>query len=170
MLLVFNSATELFIITTMKKNKLIVALLLAVATVSMSFTSPAPASNIEIAIIVNSGNPVDRMNNELVKSFWLRRFVKRWKEINKSISPVDRKNKCAEQDIFYVSILGLPPDAVEAYLSARQYQNGDSPIHKFMSDADIIEYVSSEPGAIGYVNVASLSKGSGVKVILTVRK
>jgi len=169
MLLVFNSATEQFIITIMK-NKIIIAFLLAVASVCMSFTSSAPASNIEIAIIVNSENPVDKMNNELVKSFWLRRFVKRWKEINKGILPVDRKNKCAEQDIFYVSVLGLAPEVVEAYLSARQYQNGDSPIQKFMSDADIIEYVSREPGAIGYVNAASLGKGSGVRVIFTVSK
>jgi len=154
----------------MKKNKLIVALLLAVATVCMSFTSPAPAPNIEVAIIVNSGNPVDKMNNELVKSFWLRRFVRRWKEINKGILPVDRKTKCAEQDIFYVSVLGLAPEVVEAYLSARQYQNGDSPIQKFTSDADIIEYVSQQPGAIGYVNAASLGKGSGVRVIFTVSK
>jgi ABC-type phosphate transport system substrate-binding protein len=154
----------------MKKNRLIVALLWSVAFVCMSFTSSAPAAGIEVAIIINATNPVDKLSTELIKNFWLRRFVKRWKETNTGILPVDRKNKCAERDIFYKYILGLPPDDVEAYLSARQYQSGDGPIQKLMNDADIINYVSQQPGALGYVNAASVGKDSGVKIILTVIK
>jgi ABC-type phosphate transport system substrate-binding protein len=154
----------------MKKNKLIIALTWLVASVCMSFTSATPPASIEIAIIINASNPVEKLSGELVKNYWLRRFVKRWKENNTGILPVDRKNKCLERDTFYKHILGLPPDDVEAYLSARQYQNGDSPMQKFMSDQEIINYVSQQPGAIGYVNAASVGKDSGVKTILTVIK
>ena len=168
MLLDFNSSP--IKINIMKKNKLIVAILCSVASVLMSFTSPTPANSLEIAIILNDSNPVDKLNGELVKNYWLRRFVKRWKETNTGILPVDRKNKCIERDTFYKHILGLPSDDVEAYLSARQYQNGDSPIQKFMTDQEIINYVSQQPGAIGYVNASSVGKDSGVKVILTIVK
>jgi ABC-type phosphate transport system substrate-binding protein len=51
-----------------------------------------------------------------------------------------------------------------------QYQNSDSPIQKFMSDQEIINYVSQQPGAIGYVNAASVGKENGVKIILTIIK
>src|SRR6185369_5985877 len=155
---------------TMKKYKLIVALVCSVACVLMSFTSPPPAASLEIAIIINASNPIDKLSTELIKNFWLRRFVKRWKESNTGILPVDRKNKCVERDIFYKYILGLEPEVVEAYFSARQYQNDDRPMQKFMNDADVINYVSNESGAIGYVNAASVGKNSGVKVILTVIK
>src|SRR6185369_457164 len=98
----------------MKKYKLIIVLLCSVACVCMSFTSPTPAANIEIAIIINDSNPVEKLNGELVKNYWLRRFVKRWKETNTGILPADRKNKCVERDTFYKHILGLPPEDVEA--------------------------------------------------------
>lgn len=155
----------------MKRNQFIILLLLASSGFNMSFTIPASPPAVEIAVIVNASNPVEKLSSEIVKNFWLRRFVKRWKETSKSILPADRKNKCSEQEVFYNSVLGLDPSAVEAYLSARQYQSGDAPIQKFASDADIISYVSREPGAIGYINAASLSKSdNGVKIVLTVSK
>jgi len=154
----------------MKRNHIIILLLLITSGLNMSFTAPVKPA-IEIVVIINATNPVEKLNAELVKNFWLRRFVKRWKETSKSILPADRKNKCIEQELFYNSVLGLAPDAVEAYLSARQYQTGDTPIQKFATDADIIGYVSREPGAIGYINASSLSKSeTGVKVVLMLSK
>jgi len=147
------------------------ALLVFLALSSLVSFAPPSAANIEIAIIVNSENPVTKMGSEFVRNYWLRRFVKRWKEINKGILPVDRKSKCAEQEIFYNQVLGLPSDKVEVYLTSRQYQNGDTPPLKLDTDADIITYVGREQGAIGYVNASSLSDSDkSVKVILQVSK
>jgi ABC-type phosphate transport system substrate-binding protein len=155
----------------MKNYKITILLFLLGTSFLMSFTPPPAKPKIEIAIIINAANPIAKLGTDFVKNFWLRRFVKRWKEINKNIAPVDRKNKCAEQEVFYNAVLGLPANAVEAYLSARQYQNGDSPIQKFATDADIISYVGREPGAIGYVNAASVSENDkDVKIILIVTK
>jgi ABC-type phosphate transport system substrate-binding protein len=154
----------------MKTYKISMIVAVLCASFLMSFAPPVKPK-VEIAIIINAANPSGKMGADFVKNFWLRRFVKRWKETNKSVLPADRKNKCAEQDVFYSTVLGLPADAVESYLAARQYQNGDSPIQKFTSDADMIAYVGREIGAIGYVNAASVSENDKeVKVVLVVSK
>lgn len=153
-------------------KKITIALLIASSASLLVSFAPVPAKpKVEIAIIINAANPSGKMGADFVKNFWLRRFVKRWKEINKSVSPVDRKNKCEEQETFYNAILGLPSNAVEAYLAAKQYQSGDAPPQKFSTDAEIINYVGQEIGAIGYVNAASVKESdTNVKVILVVSK
>jgi ABC-type phosphate transport system substrate-binding protein len=153
-------------------TKRVTAILLLAGTSFLSSFAPHPdAPKVEIAVIINSANPVNKMGADFVKNYWLRRFVKRWKETNKGILPADHKTKSPEQDLFYNTVLGLPSDAVESYLSARQYQSGDKPPEKFASDADIINFVSNEVGAIGYVNVASVSADNkSVKIILLVSK
>jgi hypothetical protein len=129
------------------------------------------AQTVEIAVIVNANNPANKMGTEFAKNYWLRRFVKRWKETNKGILPADRKGKGPEQDLFYTHVLGLPAAAVESYLTARQYQTGDNPPQKFATDAEMIAYVASEVGAIGYVNASSISGDEkSVKVVLQISK
>jgi ABC-type phosphate transport system substrate-binding protein len=151
-------------------TKKITFLTLIFCGIFLTSIESAPAS-IEIVVIVNIDNPVTKMGPEIVKNYWLRRFVKRWKDTNKGILPLDCKNKTAEQELFYNEVLGLPTDAVQKYLSARQYQTGDNPPQKFASDAAIMEYVSQEAGALGYINAASLvGKENTVKVVLTIAK
>jgi ABC-type phosphate transport system substrate-binding protein len=150
----------------MKIKRMESLFLLIAVSLSMSFVPYSPTT-IEVAVVINAENPVNKMEADFVKNYWLRRFVKRWKEINKGILPTDRKSRCAEQEIFYNQVLGLPTEAVETYLTSRQYQNGDNPPVKLSNDAEIIEYVGREAGAIGYVNAASISaRDKSVKVIL----
>jgi ABC-type phosphate transport system substrate-binding protein len=155
----------------METNKLTLALFLTCMSSLLSFAPHPITPKVEIAIIINAANPVNKMGADFVKNYWLRRFVKRWKETNKGILPVDRKFKGPEQDLFYNAVLGLPSDAVETYLSARQYQSGDTPPEKLASDSDVINFISKEVGAIGYVNAASISENDkNVKIILVLSK
>lgn len=155
----------------MKTKRMTAILLLAGTSFLLSFAPPPALPKVEIAIIINAANPVNKMGADFVKNYWLRRFVKRWKETNKAVLPVDHKTKSPEQDLFYNAVLGLSSDAVESYLSARQYQNGDKPPEKLATDADIISYVGNEIGAIGYVNASSVGENDrNVKVILLVSK
>lgn len=153
----------------MKTQKNLLPLFLICLGAMMGFISPKPKSGIEISIIVNNVNPTGNLSPDFVRDFWLKKSAKRWREINKLILPVDRKLKCAEKDAFYSRILRLTPDVVEAFVSARQYQNGDQPIQKFNSDSEIIDYIGHEEGGIGYVNTESISPNEkNIKVICTI--
>ncbi|GAB1445690.1 hypothetical protein MASR2M41_14050 [Flammeovirgaceae bacterium] len=133
-------------------------------------TAFAPAAS-EIAVIVNNENTVDKLTPGEVKLYWLRKIKKRWPDINKNIKPADRKSKCSEQDTFYESVLGMSANDVETYFTQKQYENAEKPQDKFSSDDSIIDFVAGEPGAIGFVNVSSLSAAakSKVKVVLIVK-
>lgn len=148
----------------MKTNLILVALLF------ITLTAFAPAEP-KIAIIVNNENPVSKLTTGEVKLYWLRKIKKRWPELNKNIKPVDRKTKNAEQDAFYSKILGMSVADVETYFNARQYESGEKPQDKFSTDSDIIAFVAEEAGAIGFVNVSSLSDSdkAKVKVVLIVQ-
>lgn len=148
------------------KTSLILATLLF-----FTLSAFAPAAGPELAIIVNKENPVDKLSAGEVKLYWLRKIKKRWPELNKNIKPVDRKSRNAEQDAFYETILGMSAADVETYFNARQYESGEKPQDKLPSDDAIIQFVSEEAGAIGFVNTASLTPEAKakVKVVLIVK-
>ena len=127
----------------------------------------APAAG-EFAIIINRENTINALTASEVKLYYLRKLKKRWAEINKNIRPVDRKAPCAEQNAFYGKILNMSATDVEKYFTGKQLQNAERPPDKFATDAEVVNFVASEPGAIGYVNARSLTdenKGK-VKVVL----
>ena len=63
------------------------------------------AQNLDVAIIVNKENTVDKLSAGEVKLYWLRKIKKRWPDLNKNIKPVDRKAGNPEQDAFYSTIV-----------------------------------------------------------------
>jgi ABC-type phosphate transport system substrate-binding protein len=147
------------------KTTFILAVLLFV-----TLTAFAPAAT-EVAIIISKENPVEKLTAGEVKLYWLRKIKKRWPELNKNIKPVDRKTKNAEQDLFYAKVLGMSSADVETYFNAKQYESGEKPQDKFSSDAEITAFVGEEAGAIGFVNIASLTPEAKakVKVVLVVQ-
>lgn len=124
----------------------------------------------EIVVIIHKENPVASLSAGEAKLYWLRKIKKRWPDINKNIKPADRKGKCAEQDVFYGKVLGMSASDVENYFTQKQYESAEKPQDKFTNDAAIIDFVSSEAGAIGYVNANALNDEvkSKVKVVLTI--
>jgi hypothetical protein len=131
-------------------------------------TAFAPAA--EIAIIVNKENTIEKLTVGEAKLYWLRKIKKRWPDINKNIKPVDRKSGNPEQEAFYAKVLGMSASDVETYFSQRQYESAEKPQDKFSSDAAIIDFVSEEAGAIGFVNSTSLTAEakSKVKIVLVI--
>jgi hypothetical protein len=80
---------------------------------------------------------------------------------------VDRKSACEEQGAFYKKVLAMAGNEVENYFAQKQYENSEKPQDKFASDAQIIDFVSEEQGAIGYVS-SSADGLSKVKVVCSI--
>lgn len=122
-----------------------------------------------ISIIVHPDNPYDKLTPSTVKIFWLRSGKKRWDKINVAIKPVDRKGKNPQRDKFLSTLIEMKSDQVETYFSAKQYQFAEQPPTKFLTDAEVIQYVSDEPGAIGFVSSSSLVNNTAkVKVVFLI--
>lgn len=123
-----------------------------------------------IAIIVNKENPNAALTLADVKLYWLRKIKKRWPGIEKNIKPVDFKTSNAAQQAFYGTVLKMSAADVQTYFTERQYESAEKPADKVASNDAMIEFVSTEPGAIGYIDAAALTADmkSKVKVVLVV--
>jgi ABC-type phosphate transport system substrate-binding protein len=134
----------------------------------MSFDVTHGTTTESIVVIVNKGNPVTTLSAGEVKLYYLRRIKKRWPEINKNIRPADQKKQCGERDAFY-ALLGLDDSQVEQYFVTKQLQNAERPPDKFTTEADMINFVAEEIGAIGYIKASSVTPEviAKVKVVFT---
>lgn len=147
-------------------KKYSIALLLFISITLFPAFTPVQDS---IVVIVNNENPIASLTASEAKLFYLRKLKSRWPGINKNIRPVDRKTKCSERSTFYEAILKMDDKAVESYFAERQFQNAERVPEKMNSDNEVIDYVASEIGAIGYIKASSLTADakSKVKVVLT---
>ena len=132
------------------------------------FDDSAPEAE-SIVVIVNNDNPVGSLTAGEVKLYYTRKIKKRWTELKKNIRPADRKNKCPERDMFYFSVLGMKDNEVEEYFTNKQLQNAERPQDKFASETEMIDFVSEERGAIGFIKASSVTPEvrARVKVVLT---
>lgn len=122
-----------------------------------------------VAVIISNDNPIAFKDNPSlsvneVKLYFLRKTRTRWPETNQNILPVDHIKSCPEQNIFYSKVLKMSAIEVGTYFIEKHYEIGEELPHKFISDKEIIEFVGNEIGAIGYVNVNSLSAEAKTKV------
>jgi ABC-type phosphate transport system substrate-binding protein len=149
------------------KNSFAILTLAVCSIILSSFTSSPPAGN-GIAIIVNKENPVSNLSASEVKLYYLRTLKGRWPSINKGIRPVTRKAKCPERDAFHDQIIKMSDTEVETYFALRQYENAERSPDKMGSDAETIEFVKQEIGAIGFISTKSLTADiqREVKVVL----
>jgi len=140
--------------------------MISIALASFDNQQTAPADT--IAVIVNKGNPISLLTASEVKLYYLRRIKKRWPVINKNIRPADQKKHSDERDAFY-ALLGLTEFEVEQYFVTKQLQNAERPPDKFSTEADLINFVEDEIGAIGYIKASSVTPElmEKVKVVLT---
>jgi hypothetical protein len=125
------------------------------------------ASTTEYVMIVNSNNTIGEMSKDECKLYYLKKVKKRWPGINKNIKPSKLKITNATQKFFYYNVLLMTEQDVEYYFSQKQYSSAELPPAAFDSESEIVQYVSNEIGAIGFVKESSIGSDmkSKVKII-----
>lgn len=120
----------------------------------------------DFVIIVNGANPVTSLTVTQVKLTYLRKINRRWEGLNKNILPVDRKVDCDVKRFFLKTVLQMTNDELNRYFTEREYQNAEPPPAKLVSDDEVLNYVSNNVGAIGYVKKSAVSSKYNVKTVL----
>jgi ABC-type phosphate transport system substrate-binding protein len=81
--------------------------------------------------------------------------IKRWGD-GSPIVAVDQSSTSVVRESFSRAVLDMPVDAVRQYwMGAMMTSNSRPPVAR-QSDNDVIAFVASEPGAIGYVSEAAV--------------
>jgi len=116
-------------------------------------------------VIVNDANGVSQVSaGELSRMFMKK--LNRWQS-GLDVVPVDQPESAAAREAFSAGVHGKSVSAVHAFWQQQIFSGRAVPPAEKASDEQVIAFVRSTPGAVGYVSAgASLS---GVKRVQVVR-
>lgn len=137
---------------TMKK------LCLALTLIGFSFAASA-----DILIVVNKNNPINNISsNELAKIFLGK--AQEFKNGN-TATPVNQSSGQATNVTFSTKYLKRNETQLKAYWQKMMFSGAATPPKELTDDASVLNFVSSNPGAIGYINGESLNDSVKTVVI-----
>jgi len=137
----------------MKKIFILVVILIISTTFEISAQS--------FKVIINKSNSASSLSAKEVSSIFLKK-LKKWDD-GTAIIPVDLNANSAVRVNFSKSVHKKSVGAIRSYWQQAIFSGaGTAPMEKG-SDADVVAFVKSNPGAIGYVSVGA--NVSGVKVL-----
>lgn len=127
----------------------------------LALAGPVRAAE-DFQVIVNASSSTTEIERAEVARFFLRQSLK-WSD-GQPVLPVDQSSRSVVRDAFSRGVLKQPLPAVDTYWQ-RQIASGRTlPPPVKTSDAEILAYVASTPGAIGYV-VGGMNLTPGVKLL-----
>lgn len=132
-------------------------IVLGLALLALGSARPAAA---QYVVIVNGGSSVESISKGDLSKI----FQKKSRNLPDGTSavPVDLDKSSSVREAFSQEVHGRGVNAIEAYWQQQIFAGKDVPPETKGSDAEVMAFVSSTPGAIGYVS-AGASLGSGVK-------
>jgi ABC-type phosphate transport system substrate-binding protein len=110
----------------------------------------ACAEAAELVVIVNPGSGVDRLTKAEVVNI----FMGRYKKFASGVSalPVDLAGEQNEKERFYSSLVGMQLAEINSYWARVMFSGRGTPPRQMDTAAEVIEVVSNNKGAIGYID------------------
>jgi ABC-type phosphate transport system substrate-binding protein len=105
----------------------------------------------EFVIVVNSANPMTTIARDQLSRIFLKRVAK-WPD-GKAAEPVDLPPNDRIRVAFTKSVHGKSVGAVRAFWQQQIFSGRDVPPPEKASPAEVIDFVGSHAGAVGYVPV-----------------
>ena len=139
-----------------------VALLLVQAWLDSSQTALAGR---ELVVIVHKASPAATLTAAQVKAYYLKKQAA-WSDGSK-VRPVQQSGDV--RDGFVKRTLGMSTTDFERYWLELKYSAAESPPKQVESDEDVIRFVGTMKGAIGFIDAASLDSGAQAKVKAVLR-
>ena len=134
----------------------------ALALSALALVGQRSAPKDHVVVVVNGSNPALTMTRENVAKIFLRQ-VPTWPN-GTEILPVDQIERAPARVAFARDIQGQTVKALKTYWQQRIFSGDESPPPERVTDSDVLTYVRSNSGAIGYV-AEGTDLGPGVKAI-----
>lgn len=133
-------------------------ILALVAAVALSATKVQAQG---FQVVVNSAAGTTEISAAELSKIFLKKSAKL--PSGEAAKPVDQPATAAIREAFSKAVHGRGAAQVESYWQQQIFAGKDVPPDVKGSDADVIAFVSANPGAIGYVSASA--SASGVKVV-----
>jgi ABC-type phosphate transport system substrate-binding protein len=130
-------------------NKLMRAVVAALAGAAF-LPAPGSAAAGGYRVVVNPGNPVASLERTELARLFLRK-VTSWPD-GQPVVVVDQERTSTVRGAFSREIHQRDADAVAAHWQVLVFSGRDTPPRIVKSDGDVLEFVRSHAGAVGYVS------------------
>ena len=135
----------------MKRMIMIVSLLFAI------LITPAQSEQPDVVLI---GNPdVPKMDAETIARVYTGKMIS---VSGVSVKPVNTKSGIATRNRFMQIFLNQDDEKYIAYWTVRRYIGKGTPPKELDSSADVIRFVQSTPGGVGYIDTTELKPDMNV--------
>ncbi|CAK0747885.1 conserved hypothetical protein [Gammaproteobacteria bacterium] len=116
----------------------------------------------EVVVIIHPGSGIDKLNREDVINIFLGRF----RQLPSGISaqPIDLPADQPEKANFYHLLVNKELSDINSYWARLQFSGRIVPPRQARSTEDLLNFISSTPGAVGYLDRTKVD--TRVKVIL----
>lgn len=121
-----------------------------------------PAHAQSFKVVVHESNPVRSLSSDRLSKLFLKK-VTRWND-GREVEPVDLDDESPVREAFSEAVHGKDVASIKSYWQKMIFSGRATPPPELSGDAEILAYVRSNPGAIGYVRFGT-STGSGVAVV-----
>jgi ABC-type phosphate transport system substrate-binding protein len=140
------------------RARFVICLALALAPLA-----PAAATGeaLTFRVIVNGKDAATRLDRRFLADAFLKKRT-RWDD-DRAILPVDLKQDAAARDAFSHDVLGRDVASVRRYWAQLVFSGRGVPPPELEPEAEVVKYVATHPGAIGYVS--SRAELAGVKPV-----
>ncbi len=129
---------------------------LVVGAVALAVLTAAAEAG-DYKVIVHPSVPVSSLSRAAVSSYFLKK-VEHWPD-GTLVAPVDQTPSSALRQAFSKEILDKSTEMVGAYWQKQVFSGRATPPPAKASDAEVIAFVKSSPGAIGYVSASASTAG-----------
>ena len=138
-------------------RKSILAVLLVVGTLA----ARAFAQQDGYRVVVNAANPTTNLSRAEVARLFLKK-VPKWPD-GQAVQPADQERVSPVRQAFSLAIHQKDVDAVASYWQVLVFSGREVPPRTVKSDAEMLQFVRDNPGAVGYVSESAPL--AGVKAI-----
>ena len=121
----------------------------------------SPAQDSSFRVVINMDNEIEAMEKTRISKIFLKQITK-WED-GSIVEPVDQDSKSPVREALSRDVHGRSVSSIKNYWQRNIFSGRETPPPELDSDAKVIQFVSSRPGAIGYVSTSA--KLDGVKVL-----
>ena len=123
--------------------------------------APLAAAQGGYKVVANPSVPESSLSRSELSRHFLKK-TNRWSDGTKVV-PVDQERTSPTRESFSSDVHRKSPDVVAAYWQKQIFSGRGVPPVVKKSDAEVLEHVRSNPGAVGYVSAGASTQG--VKVL-----
>lgn len=146
----------------MKKYVVVLSAVAILTLWNASFTAEAAGG---YKVIVNSGVSFTQLSKDEVQRIMMKKTSK-FSDGTKA-DPVDLHPDSPVREAFSQDVLGRSTSGIKNFWQRQIFSGKNVPPPELPSDADVIAFVSANPGGLGYVSEGA-QVGSSVKVVTLV--